>query len=676
MNAQIKKIIKKTISPFIPQRLKHIRANVWRIKSYNRGFSTIDCFTKAHFYDFHDGLSSPENFARQFSRMAKKITPISPFGYQYCFDPTHVRNLAKGAMPIASITVDFNKVLDWTAESAEKELKECSDKDFASTELSIIESIKTIGDRIAGINLRDERQKATKAYFPEILHRKPQSFDEALQKILFFDSLFWQADHYHIGLGRLDLILMPYYEADLSSGKITRESAKSLLADFCRTLGSQTASKSPELIGDTGQYILLGGINAQGKPVDNVITELFLEIFAENHFPDPKLILRVNADTPDVIWEKAVKSIASGNGSPLIMNETRVMKGMKDFGYAAEDVWNVGTSACWEPLIIGKSFDQNNSIQNINLCELLTDIILSDKSLTDFETLISEYQKAIDKEIRTLAKDLDFDSSPLFTLFFDDCIKNEKDFTRGGARYAYHGMLAVGLPNAVNSLINIRTLVFDKKIISLDELRDALKSNFTGKHKDLQKLLASGDEKFGKNSELTLDLTNRVMTMVSQSVEKVQINGQKVKVGFSSPAYYNSGSVSCASADGRNAGDPLAVHISPTSSEIDLYEITDFASRLDYSINRLNGNVVDYIVPPAYISNPQKFVAILKDAIKKGVYELQLNVLDKATLVDAKMHPEKYPDLIVRVWGFSAYFNDLPEAYKDNLIERAGTYES
>ena len=207
MNAQIKKIIKKTISPFIPRRLKHIRANVWRIKSYNRGFSTIDCFTKAHFYDFHDGLSSPENFARQFSRMAKKITPISPFGYQYCFDPTQVRNLAKGAMPIASITVDFNRVLDWKVENAENKLKQCSDKDFASTELSIIESIKNIGNRIAGVSPKDDRQKTTRSYFPEILHRKPQSFDEALQKILFFDSLFWQVGHYHIGLGRLDLIL-------------------------------------------------------------------------------------------------------------------------------------------------------------------------------------------------------------------------------------------------------------------------------------------------------------------------------------------------------------------------------------------------------------------------------------------------------------------------------------
>ena len=89
----------------------------------------------------------------------------------------------------------------------------------------------------------------------------------------------------------------------------------------------------------------------------------------------------------------------------------------------------------------------------------------------------------------------------------------------------------------------------------------------------------------------------------------------------------------------------------------------------------MNGNVVDFIVPASYSKNPDKLATILKTACKKGIFELQLNVLDKKTLIDAKAHPEKYPNLIVRVWGFSAYFNDLPEEYKDNLIQRAELYE-
>ena len=98
-----------------------------------------------------------------------------------------------------------------------------------------------------------------------------------------------------------------------------------------------------------------------------------------------------------------------------------------------------------------------------------------------------------------------------------------------------------------------------------------------------------------------------------------------------------------------------------------------FASSLKYEGNRINGNVVDFIIPASYAKMPDKLVVILKHACEKGIFELQLNVLDKQTLIDAKAHPEKYPNLIVRVWGFSAYFNDLPEEYKDNLIQRADT---
>ena len=109
---------------------------------------------------------------------------------------------------------------------------------------------------------------------------------------------------------------------------------------------------------------------------------------------------------------------------------------------------------------------------------------------------------------------------------------------------------------------------------------------------------------------------------------------------------------------------------------MDISEVLSFASNIKYPTNCINGNVVDFILPCAYINNPIKMRSVIKDAINNGLYELQLNVLDKAKLVDAKTHPEKYPDLIVRVWGFSAYFNDLPEEYKDNLIARADTYNA
>ena len=126
--------------------------------------------------------------------------------------------------------------------------------------------------------------------------------------------------------------------------------------------------------------------------------------------------------------------------------------------------------------------------------------------------------------------------------------------------------------------------------------------------------------------------------------------------------------------DGRKSGEPFAVHISPVSKNIGIQEIVDFATGLNYSDNRINGNVVDYIIPTSFMKNPDKLEVLIKDGMNKGIFELQLNVLDAEILKDAKLHPEKYPNLVVRVWGFSAYFNDLPIEYKDNLIKRAENY--
>jgi formate C-acetyltransferase len=210
-------------------------------------------------------------------------------------------------------------------------------------------------------------------------------------------------------------------------------------------------------------------------------------------------------------------------------------------------------------------------------------------------------------------------------------------------------------------------------VYSLEECAKALTLNYKG-FDAMRKVMMSNPLKFGSMDSEVLDVTNRVMTFISNVVSKLTINGVKTKVGFSSSHYIIVSKHSPASIDGRLYGEPYAVHLSPVSQKIDLQEVLDFAACLDYSGNRLNGNVVDFIVPKSFSDKPIKLAQILKNAMHKGVFELQLNVLDAATLKDAKAHPEKYPSLIVRVWGFSAYFNDLPEEYKDNLINRAETY--
>ena len=506
-----------------------------------------------------------------------------------------------------------------------------------------------------------------------MLYRKPVSFDEAIQKLLFYNGLFWQMQHKHVGLGRLDKILYPYYKKDVENDVLTRDEAKRKLIEVCEILHRDVRFKSLSILGDTGQYILLGGIDETGNNVENEITEIFLEIFTEHPFADPKLILRINDNTSEKIWSLAIRSICKGSGSPLLMNETKIMEGMRAFGYEEADLSELGTSACWEPLIIGKSFDQNNPFRSASAIKAVVNA-LEKTDADNFLSFMDTYQNEFDKEIKSAVREkIEFDCSPLYSLFFDDCIAREKDFSLGGAKYACHGAQVVGLPNAVNALLNIKKYVFEDKILSIERLKDILRADYVGAE-DIRTLFLSNEKKFGRCDEEIIVLANSIMKMASDCVKNLRCNGERIKVGFSSPAYIGEGRGLGATPDGRMRGEPLAVHISPISSNIDISEILDFASELDYSGNRLNGNVIDFIVPSAYVKNQDKLGALIRNAFKKGIYELQLNMLDRDTLIDAKAYPEKYPNLIVRVWGFSAYFNDLPEEYKDNLIARAEKY--
>lgn len=128
--------------------------------------------------------------------------------------------------------------------------------------------------------------------------------------------------------------------------------------------------------------------------------------------PDPKLILRVNAETPRQTWEDALKCVMNGCGSPLFMNETLIMDQMVNFGYDKEDVWNVGTSACWEPLIIGKSSDQNNPFASILACGPLNEAICSGKEFQSFESIVEEVKTGLLREARSKVTDREYDYSP------------------------------------------------------------------------------------------------------------------------------------------------------------------------------------------------------------------------------------------------------------------------
>lgn len=667
----MKKAIKTLLKKVVPcQYMRWLESCSYRHKKCH--VSLWKCLMRNKMYvDKKPGTASS---VKLFDRIFLGARVLAGHNYLYPFDPMRQRVLPVDVVTLTSITPDYACIIKSDLSTILSQVK--GDGEFAKTMRGTIKSVEAKAFAMGKRKYNNKRYQAMAWLFPDILHRDCASLDEALQKLLFYNALFWQAGHFHNGLGRLDLILYPYYKKDMERGLIDREKAKRMLTDFCRVLGSQTPFKSLSLIGDTGQYILLGGVDKDGVTVDNELTHLFLEVFTEMRIPDPKVILRVNASTPKETWAEALKCIMNGCGSPLLMNETIIMHNMVEFGYDKEDVWNVGTSACWEPLIIGKSSDQNNPFKGILACEPLDEVLRSGKDYPTFEALLVDVKKGLTQEAQKVIKDKEYDHSPLMSMFTTECLERGKDFSHGGSKYMYQGAQLLGLPNLVNSLINIKEYVYDKRIVSLDDCRDVIRRNYEG-HEDLRQLFGGNqDRKFGKASEEVLALTDDIIEDVSEGVGKATANGNPVKFGLSSPNYIEQARSFPATLDGRKAGEPFAVHISPISSSIDISEVMNFASSIDYPVNCLNGNVVDFILPSAYQKKQDKFVDILMDAFAKGVFQLQLNVLDKKTLIDAKAHPEKYPTLVVRVWGFSAYFNDLPEEYKDNLIARAETYES
>ena len=665
----MKRLIKIILKRIIPLRMRRI-LQYYRANLHKYPFSEL-FRSKVLYVPVRNELDS----ARLFARIVRKAEVKCSHGYLYTYDPCVVRLIPGGIAQLASITPDYSIIL-------RSNLQELATKFMSSQRTEFIESMEVViaalqdkAKVISHTHYEERRYSQMAGLLPDLLMRDCNSLDEAIQKLLFYNGLFWQMKHFHNGLGRLDLILEPYYQKDVQNGMLDYPRAKQMLENMCKVLGSQTVYKSPSLLGDTGQYILLGGIDRNGNTIDNELTRMFLEIFAEQKMPDPKLILRVNKDTPIETWTRCVQCLFTGCGSPLLTNEEVIMHNMVSFGYDKEDVWNVGTSACWEPLIIGKSSDQNNPFVSIVACDALQRVLEKGNDYDTFDDLFRDVKADLKMLAPQVVMDKNYDYAPLMSLFTPECLERQLDFSHGGTKYMFQGAQLLSLPNLVNSLLNIKEYVFEKKLITLDDCRQVMNGNYAGREDLRQLFMNSGQLKFGSTDATVLKLTNELIEAVSDSFRNVKANDHPVKFGLSSPNYIALARGRKASLDGRKSGEPYAVHISPISSTIDLSEVLQFSEKIHYPDNCLNGNVVDFILPSAYQKHPDKLVSILRTAISEGTFEIQLNVLDKATLVDAKAHPEKYPNLVVRVWGFSAYFNDLPEEYKDNLIARAETYE-
>lgn len=503
--------------------------------------------------------------------------------------------------------------------------------------------------------------------FMNMKNKVAQNLEEAFQRILFWQSIFWQSQHVLMGLGRLDKLLHRFLG-------VKSENAENLIIEFFDALHKYFSFKSSgKLLGDTGQIIELGGIEPDGSYFCNKLTYGFIYALMAHPLPDPKILLRVSDKMPDDLLQLAIQCNVKGIGCPLLSNDDIVIPAIEKFGYSHSDACDYVTSACWEPLIYGKSLEKNN-ITVLNYAESVHLMCIDDK-LQDCRTeedILNLYFLYLDKTLKKVIDKLNgmvWEEDPLMSLFVENCFISGKDISKGGAKYNNYGVLGVGLANAVNSLLNLKYIVL-KGEFSFKDAINLCVNNYTDNEK--LKILVENSSYFGRENDEVVQLVKTITDHVYCALLKYNNKfGGKVKLGLSASNYVETGAETGATFDGRRNGDPLAVHISAPAG-VAYTELINFASKLSYDGIASNGNVVDFFISPVLVTqNMNKFVNFIKVSIRKGFFQIQMNVLSSVTLIDAKKHPKKYPNLIVRVWGFSAYFNDLPDNYKELLIKRA-----
>lgn len=551
--------------------------------------------------------------------------------------------------------------------------------EVASSNVTVIKGVISYIRKIVSVlkaeidsgNGNKEKLKRSVNIYSRMIDSPAENLEEAFQRILLWQSLFWQSHHRLLGLGRLDKILDPLLKKDNQSN----EELKDLIREFYDALHKYYGFKSNKISkGDTGQIIVVGGCDPDESYFCNRLTYLFIGALIGHRLPDPKVLLRVSSKMPDDLLELAIQCISTGIGCPLLSNDDVVVPAIEDFGYSHEDAYNYVSSACWEPLVYGKSLEKNN-LADINYGQAIVEMY-QDVNFTkaqNFEDVFSIFEEKLNQEVERKLRVIDsvrWEEDPLMSLFTENCLEKGSDISKGGAVYNNYGLLSAGMENAVNSLINIEHLVFgNEKRLSLEEIKKAADSNY----EDLKiRRILDEHKYYGRDCEEAVTLTKRITKIsATKCSEYKNIFGGKVKFGLSTSNYLEEGKQTNATLDGRCSGEALAVHISNPKGA-SYTELVGFASQLEYLGNKSNGNVLDFFVSPAIIQNEKsKFKLFLKKSIGMGFFQMQINVVSSEDLIDAQKNPGKYPDLIVRVWGFSAYFDELPKDYQDVLIRRA-----
>ena len=507
--------------------------------------------------------------------------------------------------------------------------------------------------------------------------------------------------------GHIDQHLYPFYEKGLKDGTLTREKAKELISCLWIKFNNQPA---PPKVGitalESGTYndftnINIGGIDREGKDAVNELSYMILEIQEELHELQPGLSIHVSKVNPDEFVMAGARVIRQGHGYPSCFNPDTYTKELIRQGKTVEDANEGGCSGCIEVGAFGKEayiltgylntpkvfeITLNNGIDPVTGKKLGLETG-DPRTFKTYEELYEAYHKqmvhfvnmklAVNNYIERMFSL--YAPATFLSLFIDDCISKGKDYYSGGARYNTTYIQCTGLGTITDCLSTLKKHVFEEKRFTMDELLTAVSNNFEGNEK-MRQYIINRTPFFGNDDDYADSIAVKVYDDLVEAIEgHPNTRGGKTQLNMLSTTCHNYfGSVCGASVNGRLAKFAISDGTSPAHGAD-----TNGPTAVIKSLGKLDqtksgGTLLNVRFVPTLLKRDEdlkKLVSLIRAYFNMGGHHIQFNIVDTQTLLDAQKEPENYKDLLVRVAGYSDYFNDMTEQLQNEIIARTENEE-
>ena len=521
----------------------------------------------------------------------------------------------------------------------------------------------------------EDRGQTSERSLLSAVHTGAKTFPEALQVLRVLHYAMWCEGEYHCGLGRLDQYLLPYDEADRAAGRLTDAEALEWLEEFFVACNRDSDLYIGVQQGDNGQSVMLGGVTREGAPAFNALSRLCLAACGELKLVDPKINLRVDKSTPLEVYEAGTELTAKGLGFPQYANDDVVIPALVRWGYDLADARDYSVAACWEFLIPGCGLDINN-IDAVSFAGCLDAALRAVPDAPSYAAVerafLDEIQRRADALVQKY-RHVDVLPGPFVSVLSDGCIDRARDICRG-AKYNNFGIHGTGIAVAVDSLASVRELVFEKRLVTLPELVRLLDTDFAGRPDVLS--AAKAAPKMGNADPRADEIATRLLAFWGHAFDgRRNDRGGLFRPGTGSAMYYiwHAREIP-ASADGRLKGQPLSANYAPSLDVPVKGPVSVVRSFTEPDLVPVcNGGPLTIEIHDSAFARPDgvtKVAQLVKFFVARGGHQMQINTINRETLLDAQAHPERHRHLIVRVWGWSGYFVELDREYQDQIIRR------